>query len=132
MVEDSPADLRLFQLQCANRFPLIVESATDGERAVQLLAGATVPYDLVLLDLNLPRVHGFDVLTKIRSSAVHSTCAVIVLTSSGSAEDVVRAYDLGASCFVQKPSDLDRYTEMCTAMLQFWTQFVLLPGRRAA
>lgn len=132
MVEDSPADLRLFQLQCGDRFPLAIEIATDGEKAMNMLAGATEPFHLVLLDLNLPKVHGFDILSAIRASALHRSSPVIVLTSSGSAHDVQRAYDLGASCFIQKPSDLDHYTYMCNTMVRFWTQIVSLPRVRAA
>lgn len=132
MVEDSPADLRLFQLQCASRFPLQYDIATDGERAVDMLTREEQAYDLILLDLNLPKVHGFDVLRTIRASSMHRASPVVVLTSSGSADDVVTAYDLGASCFIQKPADLDRYTDMCTAMMQFWTSVVVLPRRRAA
>ena len=131
MVEDSPADLRLFQLQCAKRFPLDIEIATDGERALGLLTPRTEPYDLVLLDLNLPKVHGFDVLAHLRASSVHRSSPVVVLTSSSSSDDVVRAYDLGASCFIQKPADLDRYTETCMAMLEFWTRVAILPRRDA-
>lgn len=132
MVEDSPADRRLFQLQCANRYPLRLEMVADGERALAMLAAESEPFDLILLDLNLPKVHGFEVLAAIRESATHRRCPVVILTSSGSADDVVRAYELGASCFIQKPTDLDRYTEMGTAMLEFWTKIVILPRGRAA
>ena len=132
MVEDSKADVRLFQLQCADRFPLLLEYAMDGEQALTLLLQRTVPYDLVLLDLNLPRVHGFDVLRNIRSSPVHRHSPVVVLTSSGSAQDVVQAYELGASCFIQKPIDLEQYTNALSCLMQFWTQVVVLPRWSAA
>jgi len=132
MVEDSPADRRLFQLECANRFPFRLDTVADGERALAVLAAESEPFDLILLDLNLPKVHGFEVLAATRESTTHRCCPVVILTSSGSADDVVRAYDLGASCFIQKPTDLERYTEMCTAMLEFWTQIVILPRGRVA
>jgi len=101
----------------------------DGEEALEFLfhegqhAQAPRP-DLILLDLNLPRVNGFDVLKRVRASAEHASVPVIILTTSIREEDVARGYRLGANTYIQKPSNLKR---AIAALGEYWGVFATLP-----
>ena len=124
LVEDNPADVRLTQeafkdTRVTNRLHV----ARDGVEALGMLRDATgaVPRpDLILLDLNLPRKDGREVLQDIKQDEALRHIPVVVLSTSHSEHDVARSYRLGANAFVTKPVDLDRFFQVIRALEQFW------------
>lgn len=85
--------------------------------------------DLILLDLNLPKKHGFEVLQEIKTDPDFKTIPVIVLTSSKSRQDVLKSYELFGSCFVTKPFDFDEFSNAMQAIEKFWLNLVQLPPK---
>ena len=134
LVEDSPGDVRLTQeaLKDAKvRNNMYV--ATDGEEALAFLhregKHADVPRpDLILLDLNLPKKNGREVLSEIKSNCELMRIPVVVLTTSVAEEDILRAYDLNANCYITKPVDLDQFIRVVKSIEDFWLTIVKLPG----
>jgi two-component system, chemotaxis family, response regulator Rcp1 len=133
LVEDNPGDVRLTREALREgkvRNNLAV--ASDGVEAIAYLrkqgehAGAVRP-DLILLDLNLPRRDGREVLAEIKADPVLRHIPVVVLTSSQAEEDIVRAYDLHANCYVTKPVDLDQFIRVVESIEDFWFTIVKLP-----
>lgn len=112
LAEDNPGDVLLLQQALQMRdFPCAVEVAEDGQKAIAMLCeraseGTGLP-DLIVLDVNLPRRTGSEVLEQIRSVSSLSGVPVIIFTSSASPADQERATQLGANLYLQKPSDLD-------------------------
>ena len=138
MVEDNPADARLTEealkegLLC-NRLHL----ARDGVEAMRFLRreepfrDAPRP-DVVLLDLNLPRKDGREVLAEIKTDPNLKNIPVVVLTTSEAEQDIVKSYALHANCYVTKPVDLQRFIEIVRQIETFWLQIVKLPQSDAA
>jgi two-component system, chemotaxis family, response regulator Rcp1 len=133
LVEDNPGDVRLTREALREgkvRNNLAV--ASDGIEAIAYLrkegehAGAVRP-DLILLDLNLPRKDGREVLAEIKADPALRNIPVVVLTSSQAEEDIVRAYDLHANCYVTKPVDLDQFIRVVESIEDFWFTIVKLP-----
>ena len=133
LVEDNPADVRLTMegmkdAKVHNHLSVV----EDGEQALAFLrrqgpyARASRP-DLILLDLNLPRKDGRDVLAEIKQDPELRTIPVVVLTSSEAEQDIVRAYKLNCNCYVTKPVDLDQFLKMIKTIESFWLEFVRLP-----
>jgi CheY-like chemotaxis protein len=133
LVEDNPGDARLTRealthSKVRNR----LHHARDGEEAMAFLrregkfADAPAP-DLVLLDLNLPRRDGREVLEDIKGDAQLMHIPVVVLTSSQADEDILRSYRLHANCFITKPVDLEQLTKVVQGIEQFWFTLVKLP-----
>ncbi|HET9271738.1 MAG TPA: response regulator [Vicinamibacterales bacterium] len=124
LVEDNPADVRLAQeafkdARVANRLHV----ARDGVEALSMLRDATgaVPRpDLILLDLNLPRKDGREVLQDIKQDEALRHIPVVVLSTSQSEQDIARSYRLGANAFVTKPVDIDRFFQVIRSLEQFW------------
>lgn len=128
MVEDNPGDVRLAKeaLRDAKvRNDMVV--APDGERAMEILTGAERLPDLVLLDLNLPKKHGREVLAQMKSDESLKRIPVVVLTSSQAEDDVLGTYDLHANCYITKPLDLDQFVKVVNAIEDFWLTIVTLP-----
>ena len=128
MVEDNPGDVRLAKeaLRDAKvRNEMVV--ASDGERAMEILTGAERLPDLVLLDLNLPKKHGREVLAQMKSDDGLKRIPVVVLTSSQAEEDVLGTYDLHANCYITKPLDLDQFVKVVNSIEDFWLTIVTLP-----
>ena len=135
LVEDNPGDIWLAQealrrSKMINRlFPL-----NDGREAVAFLrrqgshAGAIRP-DLILLDLNLPKKDGREVLAEIKADPDLRRIPVVVLTSSAAEEDVLKTYNLHANCYVTKPVDFDRFMEVVRSVEDFWLTIVKLPAK---
>lgn len=133
LVEDNPGDVRLTQEAFKDARVLNhIVVAGDGEEALARLRrqgvheGARLP-DLILLDLNLPKKSGREVLSEIKHDPALSRIPVVVLTSSRAEEDVARSYDLHANCYITKPVDFDRFIEVVRALEQFWLVVVTLP-----
>jgi chemotaxis family two-component system response regulator Rcp1 len=110
---------------------------TDGVAALDYLH-RRAPYeaarrpDLVLLDLNLPKKDGREVLAAMKSDPSLKTIPVVILTTSQAEEDVVRAYKLNANCYVTKPVDFEQFTRIVQAIEQFWLTIVTLPPREGS
>jgi chemotaxis family two-component system response regulator Rcp1 len=129
LVEDSLADVELTLEALADaKIANEVTVLRDGAAAMEHLraAGAGVP-DLVILDLNLPRMTGHEVLLAMRGDDDLRRIPVAVLTTSSSESDVARTYDLGANCFLTKPVDLDQFTHVVQSIDDFWLGLVRLP-----
>lgn len=136
LVEDNPADIRLTREALKDAKMInnlyVVE---DGEEALRFLHRrgphrlAPTP-DLILLDLNLPRMDGREVLAEIKADPALQMIPVVVLTTSGAEEDILKTYELHANCYVQKPLDLDRFMDVVGAVEHFWLGIVKLPERR--
>ena len=104
-----------------------VQTATDGEEGLSLALEKT--FDLIVLDWNLPKKDGREVLAEIKTSEELKRIPVIVLTSSTSAEDVNNAYGEHANCYVAKPVDLDEFARIIKIIEEFWFKTVILPSR---
>jgi CheY-like chemotaxis protein len=135
MVEDNPGDVRLTQEALkGGKVWHEMAVASDGVAALDYLfrrppyENATRP-DLILLDLNLPRKDGREVLGAIKADASLKAIPVVVLTTSQAEEDVVRAYNLNANCYVTKPVDFGQFTRIVQAIEDFWLTVVTLPPR---
>jgi len=134
LVEDNPGDVRLTQEALdAGRFHNTLHVVTDGVDALDFLnrrgeyADAPRP-DVVLLDLNLPRMDGDEVLAAIRDDEDLRSLPVVVLTSSQADEDVRRSYELQANAYLSKPVDPDEFVDVMRSFQEFWLSVVRLPG----
>ena len=131
LVEDNPGDVRLTReaLDESGR-PYRLSVASDGSGALEFLrgkgSGAQRP-DIVLLDWNLPRVDGKEVLREIKSDPKLCTIPVVVLTTSRAHADVIRAYELQANCFITKPVDVLQFFQVINELESFWTSTATLP-----
>jgi two-component system, chemotaxis family, response regulator Rcp1 len=135
LVEDNPADIRLAveilnSAKIANRLSVV----SDGVEAMEFLrhrgrfAKAPRP-GLILLDLNLPRKDGREVLAEIKQDADLKRIPVIVLSTSNAEADILKSYDLHANCYVSKPLELDRFVSVLKSLENFWLDAVELPQR---
>ena len=133
LVEDNPGDVRL-TIEALKEGKVInnLTVVKDGQEAIADLrrqgkyANAARP-DLVLLDLNLPRKGGLEVLAEIKEDPDLKSIPVVVLTTSQAAQDVRRAYELHANCYIVKPVDLDQFMSVVHAIKSFWLGVVMLP-----
>lgn len=134
LVEDNPADSWLFrEAMKMNAWNINLHVVTDGEQAIHYLKGLdsqsqSIKPDLILLDLNLPRKDGRQVLADIKSDSNLRGIPVIILTTSSDSRDVRMAYDMSASCFIHKPVELEQFCAMVERIRQFWLGTVQLPG----
>jgi two-component system, chemotaxis family, response regulator Rcp1 len=133
LVEDSEPDVRLtIEALCEAKVRNRLWVVKDGVEALEFLrrqgrhADAPRP-DLILLDLNLPRKDGRQVLKEIKSDDSLKCIPVVVLTTSKSEEDVLRAYELHANCYITKPVDFNRFMEVVKSIESFWLTVVTLP-----
>lgn len=131
VVEDSPADVRLIREALKNTtVPLQLTVAHDGVEAMQYLHESermeTLP-DLMLLDLNLPRKNGREVLAEVKTSPNLKQIPVLVMTSSRSDEDINQAYALNANCYITKPYDFQEYVDVVRSIEHFWLMTASLP-----
>lgn len=133
LVEDNPGDVRLTQEAFReNKVRNTFHTVADGAEALAFLrqeeeyAQACRP-DLILLDLNLPKKDGREVLAEIKADVGLRSIPVVVLTSSEAEEDVAEAYGLNANCYVTKPMELDRFVDVVRSIQNFWLTFVKLP-----
>lgn len=136
LVEDNPGDVRLTREALKEgKVKNNLHVAKDGVEALDFLhrragnADAVRP-DLILLDLNLPRKNGREVLADIKADASLRRIPVVVLTVSQAEEDILSTYDLGANCFITKPVDLKQFLRVVKAVDDFWLSVVVLPGNK--
>ncbi|HAE12982.1 MAG: response regulator [Chitinophagales bacterium] len=135
LVEDNPGDIRLTQEAFKEgTIPKTLHVVKDGVEAMEFLrqrgkyAEAPMP-DIILLDLNLPRKDGREVLADIKADEHLRFIPVIILTTSDSEQDISRAYSLYANCFVTKPVDLEQFIFIIRQIEIFWFQVTKLPTR---
>lgn len=135
LVEDNPADVEIARraLRESSR-PVELIVVRDGEEALDYLVRRTspdgVPWrhpDLILLDLNLPRLSGLDVLRQVRADAGLRSVPVVVLTTSRRDEDVRQTYAAGANTYIEKPQDFGRFVEVLQTIQRYWLATALLP-----
>ncbi len=133
LVEDNPGDVRLTREALAeakvrNRLAVV----SDGVEALAYLRRQE-PFsesprpDLVLLDLNLPKKDGREVLAELKNDPALRRLPVVVLTTSSSEKDILESYDLHANCYITKPVDLDQFINVVTHIEDFWLTIVKLP-----
>jgi chemotaxis family two-component system response regulator Rcp1 len=134
LVEDNPADVKLTtvalqKLKIANQLRVV----SDGQKAMEYLrkegpfAGAPTPH-LILLDLNLPKKNGHEVLADVKRDDNLKHIPVVILTSSDDREDIIRTYQQHANCYISKPVDLDGFMEIVKTFDDFWFTIVKLPN----
>ncbi len=133
LVEDNPGDVRLTKEALKDAKVLNnVHVVADGVEALDFLrrqgkhTGAVRP-DLILLDLNLPKKDGREVLADIKDDVDLRRIPVVILTISKAEEDIIRTYDLHANCYITKPVDLDQFMDVVKAVEDFWLAIVKLP-----
>jgi len=133
LVEDNEADIRLTQegikeTKIRNNLHIV----RDGEEAMNFLQkreqhrDAVTP-DLILMDLNLPKKDGRELLKEIKNDETLAPIPVVVLTTSEAEKDIIKSYKLHANCFVTKPMGIDQFVEVITAIENFWLTIVKLP-----
>ena len=135
LVEDNPGDVvltreALREAKIHNRLSV----ASDGVEAMAFLRkegehkDAPRP-DLILLDLNMPRKNGIETLSEIKADPAFRTIPVVILTTSGADQDVLKAYEYSANCYVTKPVDLDQFVKVVQTIDEFWLSIVRLPPK---
>jgi len=134
LVEDNPGDVRLTrEIFKAARIRNIIHTVEDGVEAMEYLrnqgkyADEARP-DLILLDLNLPRKDGREVLAEIKSDDELKRIPIVVLTISKAEEDILKTYSLHANCYITKPVDLDQFIKVVASIEDFWLSVVKLPS----
>jgi len=130
LVEDNPGDARLLmEIVKEERISASLRVVGDGAEAIASLraAGAALP-DLILLDLNLPRKNGREFLAEVKADGALKRIPVIVLTGSEAEEDIERAYELHANCYIVKPSTLEGLVATVRCIAEFWLGIARLPG----
>jgi len=134
IVEDNTADLMIMQeALLETRFPANVHTTPNGEEAMKFLrrvggfADAPRPH-LILLDLNMPRKNGYEVLQEIKSDRLLMRIPVIILTTSQTEDDISRAYGAHANCYIRKPVDFSAFCDVMQQIEAFWVKTVSLPA----
>ncbi len=135
LVDDNPADLELTnEVLKKSKHHFRVNTVPDGAEAIAFLhrqgnyAGKPRP-DLIVLDLNLPRKHGREVLSEVKHDPALARIPVVIFTSSQSSSDINRSYDLGANCYLRKPGNLPDFRAAVQSMADFWLNFASLPHK---
>lgn len=133
LVEDDPGDARLAQIALRDAgAQCVVRHVRDGIEAMEALnaavaKGEKLP-DLVLLDLNMPRMDGRQVLREMRADRTLRSVPVVVLTTSAVDRDVAASYSMGANSFITKPMDIDEFCMVMRGVQNYWFSVVRLPG----
>jgi CheY-like chemotaxis protein len=133
VVDDSSADVRLLQEAVREqRLDADLTAVEDGEQALAHLRSGNAPPDLILLDLNLPRLDGREVLRILKRDPALLSIPVIVLSTSTSPADVRACYALHANAYLVKPMAIDDLSELVRAVRDFWLRLARLPAEAAA
>jgi two-component system, chemotaxis family, response regulator Rcp1 len=137
LVEDSPGDVRLTQEAFrASSLPVQLHVAADGVEAMAFLQRDGASYeqsprpDLILLDLNMPKMDGREVLARVKNDADLRSIPVVILTTSEAEADISRSYQLQANCYLTKPVHLDAFEDLVRSVNDFWLTKVKLPPQR--
>jgi two-component system response regulator len=135
LVEDSPGDVQLTQETFRNsKLPITLHVATDGMEAMSFLRREDMNNesprpDFILLDLNLPRKSGREVLAEVKGDDNLKTIPTIILTTSDAEADILRSYQLQANCYLTKPVRFEDFETLVKSIDDFWLTRVKLPGR---
>ena len=135
LVEDNPGDVRLTrEAWKEGKLRNNLHVAEDGVEALAFLRqqgrhGGAVRPDLILLDLNLPRKDGREVLAEIKQDPNLKHIPVVILTTSKAEQDILKTYDLHANCYITKPLDMDQFIRVVKSIEEFWLETVTLPPR---
>ena len=135
IVDDNQADVRLMAEALKDaRVHSRLTIARDGAEALAVLrregSYSRVKYpDLVLLDLNLPKIDGREVLAEIKADSALKRIPVVVFTTSSAEDDIIQTYNLHANCYITKPVDLEQFVRMVRAIEDFWFTIVKLPPK---
>jgi CheY-like chemotaxis protein len=133
VIEDNPGDVRLLEEAFGELNSNVrLQVARDGAEGLQMVMEAALPGaawhpDLILLDLNLPKINGHDVLARLKANPQTTRIPIIVLTSSRADADVRRAYDAHANAYLKKPSTLDGLLTAAQDITDFWLRTATLP-----
>ena len=136
LVEDSLADVRLtMEALKEEKIHNNLRVVNDGQEAINFLNKAgkykdAVRPDLILLDLNLPKKSGAEVLKEIKEDDSLKSIPVVVLTVSKAEEDVLKSYNLHANCYITKPLDLNQFSKVVKSIQDFWLTIVKLPPKK--
>lgn len=135
LVEDNPGDIRLtYEALKEGQFPNNLYVVKDGLEAMEFLqgkgryAGINLP-DLILLDLNLPKMDGREVLKFIKTDEHLKHIPVVILSTTRDKDEIYRAYDLYANCFIAKPLNFDKFIDVVKWIEQFWLSIAELPAK---
>lgn len=135
LVEDNPGDVRLTREALkAGKVWSNLHVVEDGEAALAFVrqqgvyTNAPRP-DIILLDLNLPKIDGREVLSNIKADTNLKRIPVVILTTSQAEEDILKAYNLNANCYITKPVDFDQFLKVVRVVEEFWLTIVKLPAR---
>jgi two-component system response regulator len=134
LIEDNPGDVRLTQEAMRDaKINTMIHVALDGIQALAFLRQeggyATMPRpDLVLLDLNLPKKSGHEVLAEIKDDADLRRIPVVILTTSQAEQDIINSYNLHANAYVNKPVELDEFSRVVKSIENFWFEIACLPN----
>ncbi len=137
LMEDDPGDVELIREALRETtITLALDHVGDGEEGMRYLRrerehATAVRPDLILLDLNMPRKDGREVLSEIKEDKGLRSIPVLVLTTSDAADDILSSYDLGANCYLQKPLGLSDFFHVIKSVEDFWLHLVKLPPREA-
>jgi len=130
IVEDNPGDIRLIQeILKETNMNNNIQVAKDGEEALKILfneENVSRP-DLILLDLNLPKIDGREILAKIKGNGKLKCIPVVILTTSTAEEDIIETYRKHANSYITKPVDLDQFIQVVESIKNFWLSIVKLP-----
>jgi CheY-like chemotaxis protein len=133
LIEDNPGDVRLTQEAFKEgRIDISMEVVMDGVEAVKFLQ-KEAPYsdkftpDLILLDLNLPKRDGREVLKEIKADNFLKRIPVVILTTSNAEQDIVKSYNLHVNCYINKPVDFDKFFDIIQKIEDFWLTTAVLP-----
>jgi len=135
LVDDNPADIDLTrEALVRSKRPLHISAVNDGTEAILFLRRegkySRAPFpDLVMLDLNLPRKTGREVLSDVKADAALATIPVVIFSTSEAASDISGSYQLGANCYLTKPSTLPDFLAAVQSMADFWLGFASLPNK---
>ncbi len=133
LVEDNPGDAQLTQIALEDsKISVNLNIVEDGVEAMAFLRKegkyANMPYpDIILLDLNLPKKDGREVLAEIKADNILKRIPVVVLTTSQAEGDILKAYNLAANCYITKPVDFDQFVKIVQSIENFWFTIVKLP-----
>jgi len=137
LIEDNPGDVRLTQEALKEgHINIHMEVVMDGMEAIKYLKKwppyeTAVRPDLILLDLNLPKRDGREVLKEIKSDVQLKRIPVVILTTSNAEQDILKSYNLHVNCYINKPVDFDKFFEIVQKIEDFWLNTAVLPTTRS-
>lgn len=135
LIEDNPGDIKLITSQLRILMPACsITIAHDGEQALELLLNSPVKAlpDLVIMDLNLPKMTGHEVLSEIKKDTRLRSVPVVIFSSSASPKDIITAYENYGNCYIVKPFDYHEFNEAIRQAYEFWFQVSKLPHQQTA